>query len=77
MQLKISHVTTYTYDEPVHYALQQLRLTPRSGHGQTVLQWESTVIGGTMIAVSLSLRLYVSRLRSETTPTGRSSASTT
>ncbi|MBJ6371093.1 transglutaminase family protein [Sedimentitalea arenosa] len=47
MQLKISHVTTYTYDEPVHYALQQLRLTPRSGHGQTVLQWESTVTGGT------------------------------
>lgn len=47
MQLKINHVTTYTYSEPVFYALQQLRLTPRSGHGQTVLDWSSTITGGT------------------------------
>lgn len=46
MQLKITHVTTYSYDTPVHYALQQLRLTPRSGHGQTILNWESTITGG-------------------------------
>jgi len=45
--LRITHVTTYTYDQPVHYALQQLRLVPRSGHGQTVLDWSSTITGGT------------------------------
>ncbi len=36
MLLKISHFTNYRYDEPVHYALQQLRLMPRSGVGQNV-----------------------------------------
>ena len=46
MQLKITHVTTYNYDEPVFYALQQLRLTPRSGHGQTVGEWSSEITGG-------------------------------
>jgi len=45
--LRITHVTTYTYDQPVHYALQQLRLVPRSGHGQTVLDWSSSITGGT------------------------------
>ncbi|MCB1366853.1 MAG: transglutaminase family protein [Rhodobacteraceae bacterium] len=46
MRLSIIHVTTYSYDQPVHYALQQLRLVPRSGHGQTVLSWRSTITGG-------------------------------
>ena len=32
MRLKISHRTEYRYDEPVHYALQRLRLMPHSGH---------------------------------------------
>ncbi len=45
-RLSIRHVTTYTYEQPVHYALQKLRLTPRSGHGQTVIEWSSTVTGG-------------------------------
>lgn len=45
-RLSIRHVTTYSYDVPVHYALQKLRLTPRSGHGQNVLKWTSTVSGG-------------------------------
>jgi len=47
MHLKINHTTVYTYDQPVDYALQQLRLIPRSGHGQRVLEWNSTVTGGT------------------------------
>lgn len=47
MRLKISHTTTYTYDNPDAYALQQLRLVPRSGHGQKVLSWSSHVVGGT------------------------------
>ncbi|MDK3018743.1 transglutaminase family protein [Pseudodonghicola flavimaris] len=47
MRLKITHTTTYTYDEPAYYALQQLRLVPRTGPGQEVLEWSSTVQGGT------------------------------
>jgi transglutaminase-like putative cysteine protease len=47
MRLKISHVTTYSYDAPDHYALLQLRVTPRSGHGQKVIDWTSTITGGT------------------------------
>ncbi|KAJ56137.1 transglutaminase [Actibacterium mucosum KCTC 23349] len=47
MKLGITHVTTYTYDQPVHYALQQLRLIPRSGHGQKVVEWASEIFGGT------------------------------
>jgi len=46
IKLSITHVTTYTYDTPVHYALQQLRLVPRTGHGQKVIEWRSTIEGG-------------------------------
>ncbi|WP_373087638.1 transglutaminase domain-containing protein [Sneathiella sp.] len=46
MRLKISHLTKYHYDEPVHYALQQIRQTPKSGVGQDVLDWETRVEGG-------------------------------
>lgn len=46
MRLTISHTTHYHYDEPVHYALQQLRLTPKSRAGQTVLSWSTHVDGG-------------------------------
>lgn len=45
--LSIRHVTTYSYDEPVYYALQQLRLTPRATAGQVVRDWTCTVRGGT------------------------------
>lgn len=46
MRLKITHVTTYHFDQPVHYALQQLRLIPRTGHGQGVIDWSSSIVGG-------------------------------
>ena len=46
MRLSISHTTRYAYDQPVPYALQQLRVTPKSGHGQTVHNWTVTVEGG-------------------------------
>ncbi len=45
MRLKISHRTEYHYDEPVHYALQRLRLTPRGGPTQSVLSWAIDVTG--------------------------------
>ncbi|WP_373353356.1 transglutaminase domain-containing protein [Pseudoroseicyclus sp. CXY001] len=46
MRLKIEHTTRYDYDEPVSYALQQLRLTPKSHASQTILGWETEVTGG-------------------------------
>lgn len=46
MRLKISHLTRYQYDAPVHYALQQIRLTPKSRAGQTVIDWQTSLEGG-------------------------------
>ena len=46
MRLNVSHLTKYEYDKPVHYALQQVRLTPKSQASQTVLSWGITVEGG-------------------------------
>ncbi len=46
MRLKISHVTSYHYDKPVSYALQQLRLTPKNRPGQRVLGWTTQIEGG-------------------------------
>lgn len=39
MQMRISHVTRYAYDETVRYSVQALRLTPPSFKGQRVLSW--------------------------------------
>ena len=47
MLLKVSHRTLYSYDAPVPYALQRLRLSPRDGHTQTVLSWSIEVVGAT------------------------------
>jgi transglutaminase-like putative cysteine protease len=46
MRLKISHTTAYRYDTPVPYALQQVRLTPKTHGAQKVLSWDTTVEGG-------------------------------
>lgn len=46
MRLKISHTTTYHYDQPVPYALQQLRLRPKSRDDQNVITWDLQVEGG-------------------------------
>ena len=48
MRLKISHVTEYSYSAPVQYSLQRLRLTPKTGPGQTVLFWKTSVEGAKM-----------------------------
>ncbi len=50
MQLAISHHTSYRFDAPVAYGLQQLRLTPKSRVGQTVLDWSMEVEGATVEA---------------------------
>ncbi|WP_425093019.1 transglutaminase family protein [Tropicimonas sp. S265A] len=47
LNLKITHRTSYHYDEPVPYALQQLRLTPKSRETQQVKSWAVTLEGAT------------------------------
>lgn len=46
MRLKLSHTTSYHYDAPVSYALQQLRLRPKSRANQVVHDWSLTIEGG-------------------------------
>ncbi|MEM6759111.1 MAG: transglutaminase family protein [Pseudomonadota bacterium] len=46
MRLTIRHQTTYQFDDPVNYGLQQLRKTPKSTRGQTVVAWQTQVEGG-------------------------------
>lgn len=45
MKVAINHRTVYSYDAPVAYALQRLRLVPTSGRLQTVVDWSLTVEG--------------------------------
>lgn len=45
MLLKISHRTEYSYDSPVNYALQRLRLVPQNGPTQKVLSWSIKIEG--------------------------------
>lgn len=47
MRLKVVHRTVYRYERPLTYGLQELRLTPKSRPGQTVLHWTTQVVGGT------------------------------
>lgn len=46
MLLKITHATTYQFETPVNYGLQQLRLTPKSRVGQNVVDWSMDIAGG-------------------------------
>lgn len=46
MHLRILHTTTYHFDRPVPYGLQQLRLIPKSRAGQTILRWSMEIEGG-------------------------------
>lgn len=46
MRLQIRHHTSYVYERPVPYGLQQARLTPRSSQTQLVQDWTTTVVGG-------------------------------
>ena len=46
MRLTISHTTRYHFDHPPARVLQQLRLTPKSRAGQTIVSWQTDIIGG-------------------------------
>ncbi len=45
-RLSIRHATTYRWDRPVSYALQQVRLTPKDRPGQRVVEWATRINGG-------------------------------
>ena len=45
MRLRISHRTEYSYDAPISYALQRIRLVPLSGPTQSIVSW-SLKVGG-------------------------------
>ncbi len=45
MRVKVDHQTFYEYDEPMHYAIERLYLTPRDEPGQRVISWELTGSG--------------------------------
>lgn len=46
MRLRIRHQTSYRYDVPVQYGLQQLRLRPKTSAGQSILDWRLEIDGG-------------------------------
>ncbi len=46
MDVRIRHITRYTFDAPPARALQQVRLVPRSCPTQTVKAWSLTLTGG-------------------------------
>lgn len=46
MPLQITHSTHYSFDTPVSYALQKVRLRPMSGPLQDVTLWNVSVSGG-------------------------------
>jgi transglutaminase-like putative cysteine protease len=46
MLLNISHTTRYTYNQPMNYSLQKVRLRPTSSAMQTVLDWKLDIAGG-------------------------------
>lgn len=45
MRLAIRHTTHYAFSQPVAHGLQRLRLTPKSTHGQSVLNWSMELSG--------------------------------
>ena len=47
MRLRVSHKTSYHYDKPIHFALQQLRKTPLPSAMQSIDKWEVSLEGAT------------------------------
>jgi transglutaminase-like putative cysteine protease len=46
MRLTVKHETSYLYNAPVSYGLQQVRLTPKQRQGQKILRWDVVIEGG-------------------------------
>ena len=45
MNLHIRHETVYTYEDPVSYSIQALKLTPRADPGQRIVTWRVSAPG--------------------------------
>ena len=45
MLIGVRHVTRYSYDVPVSYTVQSVRLTPAPFKGQRVVDWRVRVAG--------------------------------
>ncbi len=45
MRIHIRHATSYTYDRPVDYSAQLMRLTPSEHAGQRIRTWRVTADG--------------------------------
>ena len=50
MRIAIDHITHYRFASPARHGLQRLRLTPRGGALQSVIDWQVSVEGGTIEA---------------------------
>lgn len=50
MILDISHTTIYKFDKAPRYGLQQIRLSPKFGQGQSVLSWDLSFDGASVQA---------------------------
>lgn len=46
MEITVNHTTEYSYDAPVAYALQKVRLRPLTNSMQRVEEWDISVEGG-------------------------------
>ncbi len=46
MYLRITHTTHYEFENPIHYGVQQLRLTPKDRTEQIVKNWSITIDQG-------------------------------
>ena len=49
MRIRVRHTTSYTYDRPVEYAAQLLRLTPCEHAGQRIRSWRVTADGRALV----------------------------
>lgn len=45
MRLRVEHTTHYAFSRPVAHGLQRLRLSPKSTHGQKVIDWTTQLTG--------------------------------
>jgi transglutaminase-like putative cysteine protease len=50
MRLTINHLTEYRLDHPAHFVLQEVRLTPPTGGGQSVAGWRVSLENGSVEA---------------------------
>ena len=46
MHLRITHKTQYSYDLPIEYALQKVRLRPITSELQAIEDWKIEIDGG-------------------------------